>query len=51
MGNEFTETVHLEHAARAHMHLTQFVPLAHDIYSGPTAPHTEMCTMVRFPLP
>jgi len=46
-----TETVHLEHAACTHMHLTKFVPFVHGIYSGPTAPHTEMCTTVCFPLP
>jgi len=44
-----TEIAHLEQAVCAHMHLTQFVPFVHDIYSWSTAPHTEKCTTVRFP--
>jgi len=46
-----TETAHLEHAACTDMHLIKFVLFVHDIYSGPTAPHTQMCTTVRYPLP
>jgi hypothetical protein len=44
-----TETAHLQHAVCAHMHLTQFVPFVHDIYSRSTAPHTDMCTTIRSP--